>query len=126
MVAVYRLETVGGTGVYGTPASNHLDFDPFRHPMPSDDSLLMQSLKMRNLKFQGYGSLEIHFGFSSLEQLRSWFYNDDWIRNISNEGIVLSIYEAEDVYFGNSQLCFNRSSAVLKSQNNLVEFFKLR
>lgn len=126
MVIVYRLETIGGTGVYNTSASMTIDFDGKRHPMPNDDSLLMENLLMHNLDIlSGYGNLGVHFGFSSIEQLRSWFYNDNWIRDISERDIILSIYEAEEVYLGNSQMCFNRSTASLKSQNNLIDFFKL-
>lgn len=122
---VYRLETVDGVGVYGTGAGAYVEYDVWKHPLPQQDSLLVENLSKNNLQFIGYGNLNLHFGFSSVEQLRSWFYNDEWVRDMSQSGIVLSIYEAEEAYLGNSQMCFNRSTAILKSQNNLIEFFKL-
>ena len=118
MVIVYRLETVDGIGVYNTEALNCVHLDRQRHPLPQDDSLLMHNIGDRRIR--GY-----HFGFSSIEQLRHWLYNDKWIRDVSKHGIFLSVYEAAEVYIGNSQMCFNRSTAYLKSQNNLIEFFKL-
>lgn len=118
MTVIYRLETTSGIGVYRSDARDFIKFDESRHPAPCHDSLLMENLGGNRIR-------HYHFGFISIAQLRSWFYRDECLRIMNKHRVVMSVYEAEEVYIGNSQLVFNRKSAKLVSQNNLIDFFKL-
>lgn len=120
MTTVYRLEQEDGTGCYRGDLSLNVEHDIFRHPLPRDDSLLMDNLDENSKHF-----IDFHFGFASVDQLRTWFYNDEWIRKIAKNGNVLSVYEAEEVYLGNTQVCFNRDTAKLIIRHDVLEFFKL-
>ena len=118
MTIVYRIETINGEGVYRGEISLYIYFDSYKHPMPNDDSLLMQNLGRLDFKYY-------HFGFASLGQLRSWFYADDWMRKIAKNRNFLSIYDAKEVYLGNAQVCFNRDTANRIEQHEILEFFNI-
>lgn len=119
LTIIYRLETKDGTGVYRTGAAGLLDFDSSRHPMPENDTLLMTNLGNKDF-CDNY-----HFGFISLQQLRAWFHNDYHFRTMDEHGVLLSIYDSEEVYVGHTQLCFNHNTAILQAKNNLLKFFNL-
>jgi hypothetical protein len=119
MTIVYRLENIAGEGVYAC-ASSCIEHDWNRHPMPIEDSLLMW-----NLDNSKYPISKCHFGFISLDQLRAWFYNDKWLTNVSEHGVLLSVYDVEDVYIGNTQVVFVRGDVEPVERYDLVQFFKL-
>ena len=68
------------------------DYD--KHPLPCYDSLLWNKISV-NLPFEEFSAY--HFGFTSLEQLRAWFYNDDWLEWLHNEGYILTEFECDDI-----------------------------
>lgn len=116
MSLVYRLENKDGGGVYCNTGFNAFDRD--RHPLPSSDSLLMDNLDDKGIH-------KFHFAFNSIGQLRNWFYNDEWLIQISDLGIFLSVYESDEVYVGYSQVVFFRENAKLVGQHNVASFFNL-
>lgn len=118
---VYRLEhTETGAGVYDF-TSGVVEFDNIRHPLPHTDTKLQSSLYNKEI-YVFYGH---HFGFSSIDQLRAWFYNDDWLYKLSLKGVVLSVYAAKEYYGGNSQCVFKKATATLLGKHDLVEYFHL-
>lgn len=115
---VYRLEhTETGSGVYDF-TTDVVEFDSSRHPLPHFDTKLQSSLQNRPI-------YRYHFGFSSIDQLRAWFYNDDWLYKLSLKGVVLSVYAAKEYYGGNSQCVFKKATATLLGKHDLVEYFHL-
>lgn len=76
------------------------------HPAPHEDSGLTQYA----LRWLGLNQAAARFGFSSLEQLRRWLYNDDWIRRLSAEGCALVTYDVDagaECFVGHTQVIFN-------------------
>ena len=114
MQRVYRLETLEGVGVYTareiypmlTRILNEYVSLP-NHPGPFTDSGL------RSSSFRFGELLEFNFGFSSLRQLRDWFFNRADRQLISECGIVCAVYEVEDEHFhlGERQCVFKKSHA---------------
>lgn len=124
MTKVYRLETEAGIGVYSKGIVFNMGFNPDKHPLPQQDSLLQENLGTRTLIGSKRKNIPpLHFGFDSLNQMRAWFYHDEWLQIMHENGIVLSVYEAEEVYLGFSQACFNRETSTLVEKISLTEFF---
>lgn len=132
MPSFYRLENELGDGVYqmglreifarhvatGTVAND-------RHPMPWDDSKLVdnawkQGDIVRDSKWR--------FGFSSIAQLRSWFYDDKLLLDLSAVGVCLSLYDVP-LLDGHSQAIAEGKHLTGKNLIAIVpvaEFFKLQ
>lgn len=124
---VYRIEDDKGVGMYhsskveGDEYCVPVDYD--RHPTPFDDSLLCN--KWREMSVIDRKS---HiFGFSSVEQLRNWIYNDLWLKNLHEEGFVISVFsvERENVIEGHTQALFVRDKATSWVSLSIIEFFNL-
>ena len=64
------------------------------------------------------------FGFSSIDQLRRWLYDDAWLKGLNEKGFVLSIYEG-DVRHGHTQAVINKETAVLIEQHKIADYFQL-
>ena len=72
-----------------------------RHPFPTDDSLLCKSLGNTNTYLVG----DKRYGFMSVEQFRSWFYEDSDLTKLQEYGFHMAIYDvpAAKFFTGNSQ-----------------------
>ena len=114
MQRVYRLETLEGVGVYKAREiypmlarilNDYVDLP--NHPCPFTDKGL------RNSSFRFDELLEFNFGFSSLSQLRDWFFHRADRQLISECGVVCAVYEVEDEHFhlGEKQCVFKKSHA---------------
>jgi hypothetical protein len=68
---------------------------------------------------------DYYFGFSSIDQLRSWIYKDDWLVGLHDIGMLLAVYicEDEDVLVGNTQAIFKGN--VSKTQHSILEYFSI-
>lgn len=107
---VYRVEGSEGEGPYvvdpvswcTTPRLFERRHRSSKAPSPDRDGALLPT----ETKLQGEW-VDLHFGFRTLKQLRSWF-TPAARRNLSERGYVLSVYEASDeyVHLGNHQLVF--------------------
>lgn len=88
-----------------------------RHPMPHQDSLFRRNHEYANQPYDGYV-----FGFADKAQLRSWLYEDEFRRNLQEDGLVLSLYEVPSAYVisGYTQLTFNREHAEKVGRLDLV------
>ena len=115
---VLRLENEYGQGIYTSglatqicyemddPDLAHDTFGP--HPTPSYDSRLIA---------EGYNKLvHVHylFAFTSFEQYRAWFFNDEFLNHLGEHNISLALYEVEhlDMIIGNAQCVFDPGSAM--------------
>lgn len=104
------------------------DKNSSQHPVPHQDSKLVDENKDLFV-CPSYGEYRFYsrkfiFGFSSIEQLRRWIYNDAWLKSLDEKGYVLSIYEG-DVRHGHTQAVINRDSAVLIDKHKISDYFQL-
>lgn len=128
---IFRIETGDGSGMYRGP-----DWDgefetgaaTDKHPCPHNDSKLVDENKELFYSIGDnewrFDASEFIFGFSSVDQLRRWLYNDSWLESLDKEGFVLSIYEG-DVRHGHTQAVINKATSKLVAKHNIREFFKL-
>lgn len=125
LVEIFRFEDECGTGMYytNTNANDVFEWDTVNHPVPNEDSLLMSNLSEKT----GSCSIKkIHkFGFSSMEQLRRWLYQDQWLIGLNRIGIKLAIYlcDEDSVVVGHTQSIFD--DYLKKDQYNILEYFGL-
>ena len=111
---IFRLESDAGEGVYSSGATDLLG-DGFakasaRHPMPWDDELLCRRVDAEGLSLVRGNLL---YGFDSMKQLRTWFYKDEWIVTLYENGVVCSVYDAEIAVSGYTQAVYDRDSEEL-------------
>lgn len=94
-----------------------------RHPTPWEDSLLRA-----NIIAAGYSmtdiACEMHYGFISIEQLRTWIYKDEWLKGLSDNGFILAEYRSEEVFVGNTQAIFYRGPRRHR-KHNIKKYFNL-
>lgn len=123
MQRVYRLETPEGVGVYTareiypmlTRILNEYVELP-NHPGPFTDKGL------KNLFLQYDELFAFNFGFSSLRQLKDWFFNREDRQLIAECGIVCAVYEVEDEHFhlGERQCVFKKRHAKKVGQVDFI------
>ena len=120
---VFRIEDEKGCGVYRgeTNLYNYRKYGDFTrdrvHPVPKCDSKLMQSIPKCGKRLDCFGVEEpkfkwifnFVFGFSSIEQLRAWFYEDEVIEWLHENGFSLVVYEGI-AYHGNCQSIVRQGS----------------
>lgn len=94
MTILYRIENQEGLGVYSAMVEYQktawdvvvgTEIDPKMQPLPYGNKLLSFDMN-ENKKF---------FAFSSIEQLRNWFYNNYWLIKFEDLGFKLVLYETE-------------------------------
>lgn len=73
-----------------------------RHPMPWSDTALRWD-HLRNIL--GVPKDHCYFGFSSLDQLKSWLYRQEWREYLHENGFVVKAWELpeESMHSGNAQ-----------------------
>jgi hypothetical protein len=120
-VLVYRIENEHGHGAYRIPVEWRSFSQPYsdtRHPGPSDDPLLRPYWTLMS------GRMKDHyfFGFESIEQLKNWFFDREWLEDLHNSGAKLSIYQSneDDVIYGRTQLIFLRARALHICRRELI------
>lgn len=111
-MTVYRVENSLGAGMYRGCNVPSLDdaYNECRHPMPSKDSKLMRSLDDANLvgRYDEVDWSPWRFGFSSLEQMRRWLYNDVMRSDLKKAGFFVAVYESDEEHHGDTQAIFKR------------------
>lgn len=128
---IYRIESAKGIGLYSYRKADEFAHgtlvDEHRHPTPSDDSLLVANV--REYTCRNYFQIEDHmrFGFCSLEQLRSWIYQDEWLVKLHKYGLKIAEYRlySENVCEGNTQAIFDGGEVLHKKQYSILEYFGL-
>ena len=108
MALIYRVEDLNGVGLYrcgcGLRCAEIMQYK--RHPTPSEDAEL-SAWWSRNYKTRA----EYIFGYSTLEQLKSWIYAKKWRVEIKQSGLVCSVYETNDFIVGATQAVFRNRTA---------------
>jgi len=98
----YRIENSEKKGCYAGLGKRILNtVATVEHPMPFEDSLLARGLIRKNISetFDG----RVRFGFTTIKQFRSWFYDDADIRVLMDNKFVLNVYDVPSVIKGNAQ-----------------------
>ncbi len=143
MKTIYRIENNIGLGMYIGGSSIANDMQGMMHPVPYSDSLLAPALTsaLSNIAdvyveydVDGYsvdwGVKEWWtcrlFGFSSVNQLRQWIYNDIWLLILRDEGFFLAEYTVPswDCMFGHTQVIFEKTRAS-KRIHDIKQYFLL-
>ena len=120
---VYRIENAAGGGVYratGWTFGEYYTSDSPRHPLPYQDSKLMRAIPDECIYWNGTLKSMLSYGFSSLDQLRCWFYVDEWREAMHRNGFSVSVYSG-DVYVGDTQAVFIKEDCVLVSKFSLLD-----
>lgn len=87
------------------------------HPMPFSDQRLMVQADL----VQALDSNKYIFAFPDMKRLKKWVYKREWLEDLNRLGYVLSVYECEDGYHGDTQSIFAWEKAQLKHRLNLLE-----
>lgn len=130
----YRVENANCTGMYRFSDDDDAtlddmvfedeDYNPRRHPLPCQDSLLLKGLGKKWPDFFGHDAMNFqgnhHFAFKSLEQLKFWLYRQEWREWLEQRGFEIVVYEAEGVY-GDTQAVFDIHTATPKEFHKLTE-----
>jgi hypothetical protein len=124
---VYRIENADGEGVHRAKGwSFSYDFfyhDANRHPRPCMDSKLMREIPTDMINpNNGMPSSAFHYGFSSLEQLKCWFFKYSWRNRMDEMGFHVNVYEGDegDVYAGDTQVVFIKAKCKLVDTRSLL------
>jgi hypothetical protein len=138
MPKFFRFQNSDFIGIYaGTGGFYSFDqgrVDITRHPTPTDDSALMEDYKTKFPLMGGYRGYYFNYGFTSLEQLKSWIYKNSWIVQLYKNNFRVMVYEVPDdeCVIGSTQMAVTRDwfmrnfdewSQVLKLED-LVEVSK--
>lgn len=96
------------------------DMQGNRHPMPYNDVGL--SVQCDLIKLLGFESKVTYlFAFPDVDRLKKWVYKREWLEDLNRLGYVLSVYECDDGYHGDTQSLLNWEKAQLKHRLNLLE-----
>lgn len=113
---VYRVQTENGSGLYQASeyANDYLSDLSGRHPMPYNDSKLMEELGDEKY----VGKL---FAFSSLEQLKFWIHSREAREAIHADGCKVYVIETDEVWVGDTQCVFNKWSGTVVDVISLLD-----
>lgn len=115
-VTIYRIAHWDNfrCGLYQSDVSYLMDYDSVRHPMPKEDSGISET-------YLQHGE-SLFYGFSSKEQLRSWVYNDRWLKDLHYEYYALYHVRPTGPYaLGNSQAVFHGDHYEIVRKESLLE-----
>lgn len=122
---IYRLQDKYGDGIYTSNLPHDFTRDiqecNGRHPTPYEDDLF----------YRGWSNCENResylFGFTSIEQLRNWFYRDDWLI-LASRNFKLCEFAADPEFtiIGYTQAAFDGRKGVCVGEYNIIEYFNLK
>lgn len=112
MKLILRFEQPDGMGIY--QGTLYIPYDAARHPLPEADHGLREWRDM----YSGSARERFFFGFNSVEQARSWFYNRDVLERMEERECKLVAYAVEDehIHVGYAQTVFMIEHAVLVAE----------
>lgn len=87
------------------------------HPSPWSDKYLSEQANLNTV----FETATYIFAFPDVDRLKKWVYKREWLEDLNRLGYVLSVYECEDGYHGDTQSIFNWEKAQLKHRLNLLE-----
>lgn len=106
MELIYRIEHSEKGGLYSSVVAREVmqEFED-SHPCPYEDPFIKH--------FED--EMDYYFGFRSMDDLKRWVHEPEWVAALYEEGFELLVFEAEGVCHG----C--RQSIFLKDKSKLVE-----
>lgn len=120
---IYRIENDSGMGVFRSlgygfsrifrDSGLSSEYQDEFHPEPTCDTKLVEGFKGKRMS-------DYHYGFSSIDQLLTWFPNEEIRAMLNNYNFFVSVYESDDFVKGNSQACFIMESAKHEKTLSLV------
>lgn len=114
---VYRIEGPDGKGPYHSYMKVlYVNDGPHVHPSPYNDEGLREwynAVTAKSMKSYSYG-------FSSLAQLRRWFYQTGWLHDLHNHGFVVKVYRAADAHHGDKQSVFKKELSHVETELSLI------
>lgn len=122
MNTIYRIQDAEGRGPYRGTCDIQCWFnDSERHPIPMRDSKLRKTAShlFDTECYTTFDAPDFIFGYSSLDQLRAWFYKDEPLRILHDKGYKLLHLEGE-CYHGNSQAVINKTTMKVLSKTSLL------
>lgn len=112
MYLILRFEHADGTGIYQSEPV--IPYDATRHPLPQADG----GLQVWCDEYSVEERENFFFGFDSVHQARSWFYDWKVLVTLENYGAKLMVYAVPDwaVYVGYAQTVFRIAEAELVAE----------
>ncbi len=130
METIIRIQDNEGRGIYRGNSFKHA-WDELnnrdRHPGPQRDSLLVHNapfLFSRSFDFISFNASIFVFGFSTIEQARSWIYQDKTLWKLHFAGFMVHVMEGE-IYKGYTQAVINQKTAKTIEKQSIIKFFGL-
>lgn len=96
-ILLYRIENEEGQGVYTTFEEKGNKSIWFKVSKLNVDNN-MQPPPYNSILNYNENKRELFFAFSSLEQLRNWFYDDYWLLQFEELGFKLVVYKTQLKY----------------------------
>lgn len=95
MPDLFRIEK-DGIGPYNSFALEEFGLGPANalHPMPCQDELFMTNMMKKRCSASFF-----LYGFTSIDQLRRWFYRDEWLHALHKKGFTLNVYAVAEEHF---------------------------
>ena len=95
-----------------------------KHPLPCRDSLLHSNFKEITGEFLNYGNMETFvFGFVSIEQFRSWFFDNRVLKWMHQNGYSLWCAEVPAIAGHSQALCPSEEWELAKKEEISLESF---
>lgn len=88
-----------------------------RHPSPDQDAALSgpwYALPYEQRKYY-------YFGFSTIAQLKSWIYQQNWRAKMDRAGFRVVVYDTTDYLIGDTQAVFRMQTASTMQELRLTE-----
>lgn len=105
---VYRVQNSLGDGMYRASISSMM-LEDVRHPEPYRDSALMDEMEVAGF-CRGIPDCYFYYGFASIEQLKSWIYEEQWRWILDGSGYQVTVWEGPAAH-GDTQAVFVKSAS---------------
>lgn len=130
---VFRLEDEHGVGCYRFKYTHEWQDEieivtgvslqkGSRHPAPIEDKLLVDNTPEDYWRFGTLVASSFYFGFSSPQQVASWFNKIEMYLLCEEYDLRFSVYSAK-AFHGEAQCIFEKRNAFLKESFTPTEFF---
>lgn len=126
---IIRIEDAKGRGMYRSYSSAILGLQSHRngvqlHPAPDEDSLLVANAKASGFCLGDWRSKgdrdKFHYGFKNIEALRRWVYEDEVLRRLHEDGMVLGTYEGFVIHGHTQSIILSETRKVTQRESLLT------
>lgn len=118
----FRVCTENNIGLYGANVnwpSSQSDFKTHMHPCPTEDMGMCDAWALKGYS-ENKDYLNYYFGFKSMEQLRMWLFDAEYLQHLKDNKIKIHIYQTDDYIIGDTQMVFRLSTATLIGKADLI------